>query len=63
MALCGSISGDGNLNYDPQLYLEWTDIYYQILDQYQNRGVHGVKLAAKNIEDHIVSAELIYQNQ
>ena len=55
MALRGSISGDANLNYNPQLYLEWTDIYYQILDQYQNGGVRGVKVAAKNIEDHIVS--------
>ena len=55
MASHGSISGNPNLNYDPQLYLQWTDIYYQILDQYQNGGVDGVKLAAKNIEDHIVS--------
>ena len=55
MASRGSISGDLNLNYDPQLYLQWTDIYYQILDQYQNGGVDSVKLAAKNIEDHIVS--------
>ena len=37
-------------------YLEWNDIYLQILDQYQsNGGLCGVRLAAKNIEDHIVS--------
>ena len=55
MASRGSISANANLNYNPQLYLEWNDIYYQILDQYQSGGVHGVKVAAKNIEDHIVS--------
>ena len=55
MASHGSISGYPNLNYNPWLYLEWTDIYYQILDQYQNGGVRGVKIAAKKIEDHIVS--------
>ena len=55
MASRGSISADANLNYNPKLLLEWNDIYYQILDQHQSGGLRGVKLAAKNIEDHIVS--------
>ena len=55
MASRGSISANANLNYNPQLYLEWNDIYLQILDQYQSGGLRGVRLVAKNIEDHIVS--------
>ena len=55
MASQGSISGDDNLNYNPNLLVEWNDIYLQILDQYQSNGLCGVRLAAKNIEDHIVS--------
>ena len=51
----GSISADNNLNYNPDLLVQWNDIYFQILDQYQSRGLRGVRLAAKNIEDHIVS--------
>ena len=55
MASRGSISADANLNHNPKLLLEWNDIYYQLLDQYQSGGLRGVGLAAKNIEDHIVS--------
>ena len=55
MASRGSISTNNNLNYNPKLLLEWNDIYLQILDQYQSNGLRGVRLAAKNIEDHIVS--------
>ena len=55
MASRGSISADDNLNYNPDLLVQWNDVYFQILDQYQSRGLHGVRLAAKNIEYHIVS--------
>ena len=55
MASRGSISADDNLNYNPDLLVQWNDIYFQILDQYQSRGLRGVRLAAKIIEDHIVS--------
>ena len=55
MASRGSISADDNLNYNLNLLVEWNDIYLQILDQYQSNRLRGVRLAAKDIEDHIVS--------
>ena len=33
------ISGAGNVNYNPNLLVEWNDIYLQILDQYESKGV------------------------
>ena len=57
MASRGSISADKNLNYNPDLQVQWDDIYFQIIDQYESRGLPGVRIAAKNIEDHIVSGK------
>ena len=55
MASRGLISADKNLNYNLDLQVQWDDIYFQIIDQYESRGLCGVRIVAKNIEDHIVS--------
>ena len=33
------ISGADNVNYNPDLLVEWNDMYLQILDQYESKGV------------------------